>query len=531
MLTAGLAASWSQGRVARPREQEPGSVDVIGVLILVIAAAGLAVAVLPVARWGFTDDDVFILHYLQGRAYPPPIWDSVGRFFPLGHQEWRLLYFWTDDINIFYLFCVLQYACFSLGAFVLLSHLKSSSRFALIFILTLPPVLVAYSNLVVLERTQLMFLPWLLFFLLKWDCTGLFRYAFLALLSAHFMLYLKEPTVLFIVTVTGLRLASPAMQAFQAIAGGNPVRVSQLAKSALADLGLVLSATVFLALYFTAVPLDTLFSDRVYDGRDLGVDRLLPALSAWAGKEPLLLALLAIGLLRTARNVLKHHTIDTRDQLLLGATVYFVSLVASGLVSTYYGALPMVTAAIAVVAPGLPGAQPRLRPVLVPAFAVLLCLGIIVNLVFAAPRLLYRQDWTARNAEVTDNLQQMLSANGERRVFLRGHSWDAEMLAVYANGLRKLGIIFLIADGRYVENEEEQAAICDVAAQFCLSYAPGPVSGQLVVDLGNIESTRSAAILQDRELLWSYEDRQLRDFLAVTPHFLHGILRHFYDFW
>ncbi len=488
---------------------------------------------IPSARWGFSDDDVFVLNYLRGRPYPPPIWPDSGRFFPLGHQEWRLFYTWTDSIRLFYLCSIIQYACYCFGVLLLLKELKCTSRLVALFIVTLPPVLVAFSSLVVPERSQVLLLPWLLLFLLRWDRTGLYRYAFLALLCAQFMLYLKEPTVLFIVALAALRLVGPSRKALSAIAMKEWPALWRLIRLSIADLGLILSGLIFLGLYFSAVPLGTLFSSqRVYDRRSLEATHVLPSLEAWATKEPLLVTLLVLGLMLLAVGIVRRQSIDTTDAMLVAATVYFASLVSSSLVSTFYCALPMAAAAIAITAALGRGVPEDKRRPQAQVFVVLAGLGIFFNLFLFAPHLLYQHDWTRRNEELTSNLERLLATSQQpRRVFLTGHSWDAEMLAVYADGFRKLAVTFVIDDARYIGNQESVAADCNSASYSCLAYSAQPSNGQLVVDLGALESSRSAHVWRDGQLLWSYEDHDLGRLMRIIPRLLRGVVRDAYNFW
>jgi hypothetical protein len=163
---------------------------------------------------------------------------------------------------------------------------------------------------------------------------------------------------------------------------------------------------------------------------------------------------------------------------------------------------------------------------------VLLCLGIVLNLLMATPHLLHRQDLITRNTELTAVLARMPEVKAGESIFLKGHSWDAEVLAVYANGYRRLGIDFVIADPVYAgERERRTGAYCEDGPRSCLSYSPQPTDGQLVVDLGVLESMRSAIVIKDSAVLWRYEDEKLEDFLALTPRMTHGLLRHFYNFW
>jgi hypothetical protein len=535
ILSALLVYSWLRDRKAANREARSTPLDFVAIVIVVLTVLILGLAIIPSAKWGFTDDDIFILHYLQGRPFPPPIWESVGRFFPMAHQEWRLIYLWTHDIKVFHAFSLVQYTCFSFGILLLLRELKAANRLALLFTLTLPPVLVVYANLVVPERTQLMFMPWLLFSLVKWDRTEFVGYALMAVICVHFMLYLKEPTVLFVLTLALVRLLLTAHRAFVVLRAKEHERGSlrRLIRSSLPDLGLVLSVVVFLVLYFSAIAIDTPFSDRAYDGRFLSGGRIQPTLFMWAQTEPLLVVLFAIAAARTGSRIMRGISLDIFDYLPVAAAVYLLALVLSGLISTYYAALPMAATAIAVVCPVILRLRGGSRSLPTATVSVLLCLGIVLNVSLAVPRLLYKQDWTARNDELTNRLSQMIAADQEsRHVFLKGHSWDAEMLSVYANAYRNEHIVFVIDDKIYGNNREDDIANnCQYASRYCLLYSSEPLPNQLIVDLGRLESKRLATISKYGQVLWRYEDEKLNDLMAVTPEVVHATLRHFYNFW
>lgn len=493
----------------------------------------LAAVVLPTAGWGFSDDDVFILRYLEGEPYPPPIWHELGRFFPLAHQEWRLLYPWTRDITLFYLVPILQYACFSLGLLFLLRHLNIASRAGFLAVLTLPPLVVAYSNLIVAERTQVMFLPWLLVFLIQWDRTRLPIYAVLVCVCSHFMLYLKEPTALFLMSLALLRLVNPVWGDGEGFIAGQRTGIRSLLQSRAADLGLLFSGTLFFAAYLSAVSISTPFSSsRVYGGQSPSVSRLLPALSDWAVQEPLLLVVLSIGALTVIDRIRQRKRLGVAEQLFVAAGLYFLALLAAGLVSAFYAALPLTAAAIAVLIV-VGRDQSSLRPRL-PASAVSVVFSALVflNLLIAAPRLIYKLDWTMRNNQLSNALGQMVPGDeADRRVFIIGDPWDAEMLAVYANGLRNLGFIFEIDNETYIGNSRAKAMDCTESARSCLVYAKQPADNQLVVHLGNIDKERAAFVYRNGVLLWEYQDDLLVSVFDWTPRPLRPVIRHFYNFW
>jgi hypothetical protein len=98
-----------------------------------------------------------------------------------------------------------------------MKQLGCFNRYSLLLIVTLSPVLISFASLVFPERHIVMILPWLLYFLVRWDSTLQLRYLFLVLLCAHFFLYLKEPNFVFLASIALLRLVSPLSKAGSAL--------------------------------------------------------------------------------------------------------------------------------------------------------------------------------------------------------------------------------------------------------------------------------------------------------------------------
>jgi hypothetical protein len=451
-------------------------------LTAAVAAGVLALVVLPYATLGFTDDDILALYYLHGRPYPPPLWPDQGRFFPLGHQEWRLLYFWTNDVAIYHLWRILEYAAFSLGVIALLKEIGHLNWLSVLLVITLPPVMVSYANIVMPEGAQVFLMPWLTWALVRWDRVRRLRYAALALMCANLMLYQKEPTFLFIATLAGLRLTQN--------------------KASRVDLALIASSVAFLATYLIAIP-----SGSTYHGATAHLENMWPTAAAWVQQEPLLFPLLLGAVLVAAARLLAKRPLDAGHQLGLAAIPYVLALLATGLVSTFYAALPMAAAALSL-APRLP------RPVAALAIAA----GILLTI----PHFLYRQDWVTRNAELASQIAYMSP------VRLTGHAYDAEEFAVYTDAFRNLSIIFYTNDERYA-GKVQAGGTCDYDTGFCITYSPDPT--RAVVDLGQLDSSRPATLLVDGKDVWRYDSRRLQDLLALTPTWLHEAIRPQYNLW
>jgi hypothetical protein len=285
---------------------------------------------------------------------------------------------------------------------------------------------------------------------------------------------------------------------------------------------------LFLTLYFTATAPASLFeAERVYDRRALATTNIIPTLEAWARTEPLLVVVLAAGLAAVGYRAARRERLGLGDQAIVGASVYFAALVAASLVSTFYAALPLAAATI-----GLIAVIPfdRVRVEFRRLATALATAAVAASLVLATPHALYKLDWLARNEGLATRIEDALGDAADKRVFLSGHSWDAETFAVYAKAHRGLAVTFLYADARYTHDEKE-ARHCTGSPSACLAYAPDAGDADLLVDLGSLESRRSGEISRGGELVWRYDEELLRRLLEITPSPLRGVVRRAYNFW
>jgi hypothetical protein len=295
--------------------------------------------------------------------------------------------------------------------------------------------------------------------------------------------------------------------------------------TSLADIGLVVSSAMFFALYVSTIPLSLLSSDAVYNQQKVELDNVLPLMRLWTDREPLLVVLIAIGTLRLLRNLFGNRRIDFFDQLLVAAGAYWFILLLGGLVSKYFGALPLTAAAIAVCGAAVVELE-RYRPKFSPAlFSAVCAVGVVANLLFGTPALLYRQDWITRNAEIMDELLILRPAGDENRdIFVKGLYYDARMLAVYGDVIRRANMTFLLTDNEPPER-------CHFSRRMCLDRASEPEGDQLVLDLGQLAHHRSATITRRGVILWRYEDKNLRRLMSLSPKAVRGLLRSHYSNW
>jgi len=477
----------------------------LGELVLVLAITLLlAAAVLPFAGWGYTDDDVFVNFFLRGRPYSPPIWYHIGRFFPLGLQEWRLLYRWATDVHVYHAFALVQFAIFGVAIAGVLRDTSTCRMLVLAAVITAAPALLVFANLVLPERMQLLSVAIWLWAAQRWMSTGSGAHFFVSLIAANTALYQKEPTFLFFGTFAVLGLLRPRADA---------ASIDRISRSRRLDAALLVSSGIFVALYLVGTRTSVLTSGAAYGGLVFSVTNVPAALTAYLSKDPLTICLLALGWLvalwRWTRD-----GIDIWIRLLAGATMYFGIVLLARAISMYYLALPAVAAGLALWGMVASNAQAGRIALLVSGPVVLL------NIAFATTSLLYRRDWIDRNVKTVDWLAGHLTSPGET-LFVEGDRWDVCMFALYAGRVRGLSIAF---EGPSLT--PSCSPVTDTTRQ-----ASAPRGGQVVLDLGVLIGERRAAILRGGELLWTYQGAYATDIQPRLPPVLERVLRPHYNHW
>jgi hypothetical protein len=89
---------------------------------------------------------------------PPPIWLKVGRFWPLGHQEFELLGLIDTSGVVYYLFAAFQLAAVCAAAVALVRPIWPWAGLLVLALVTAPPVSSDFMDLIVPERNIIFFL-------------------------------------------------------------------------------------------------------------------------------------------------------------------------------------------------------------------------------------------------------------------------------------------------------------------------------------------------------------------------------------
>ncbi|MGK7933261.1 MAG: hypothetical protein AB4041_17775 [Microcystaceae cyanobacterium] len=278
------------------------------------------------------DNDILTDSVLKGYSYYPPIWPEVGRFFPLGHQEWHLWELLTNsqDSAWYFAFSLIQLLVIILGLLKLLNFLPLSFRLIIIVLtLTIPSFFQSFDSLTIPER-NLMF--WLVIFMLAIQAYTKFGHNFyggISLIAIHFSLFYKEPAVSFFAVFALLRLIYFLYQDRQILKQN---AYFLLFKKYHIDLLILTLCSIFLLLYFLI--------NLPYQSLEYAASRAASPQDTFLHytKSDLLLTIFLIAtILRFSLLIISRQVPDLFwDAIALGVLAYFAAYVKLGLINTYY---------------------------------------------------------------------------------------------------------------------------------------------------------------------------------------------------
>jgi hypothetical protein len=464
----------------------------------------VALAVLPFVDWGFRDNDVFTANYLIGRPYPPPIWPATGRFWPLGHQEWRLVP-WMRDIHSYYIFVFVEFAIFCWAIARSLRLLGVHNSLAFLFITSLPPVVICFTNIVTPERNQLvLFSLWFLTYL-NFVTGRSTAQALASLVFCNLALYFKEPTFLFFGALASVKILGTC---------GQNLSLDALLKKNWYEAFLLLSCGVYAGLFLWNVPIENISSGSTYAGYALHGSKLAPTALYYVTKEPLFyLLIIAVGLISLYTLSTKEYSWFRRGAvtwpLCFGALAYPLPIFLAGLPGKWYLALPLVALAIHFTV---------IIKTEIRFIRILLRVLITINVGLTAPAIVYQNDWIDRNRQLVKAIQK-LGLEPRPKILIRGSggsdwvSADAIWFAYYA--LHQTDAEFLASDFA------PKCPICRTKS------ADEFVSIQL--DLGHVQNQRYGAVLASGEKIFEYRSWWERAISSKLPMWAEGIVRVHYN--
>jgi hypothetical protein len=388
---------------------ELGAADTISAILFALFVALYVAVILYKEDFSYYDNDQFTDFSVQGRNFPPPIWPAIGRFFPLGFQEFNLLKFVTRSPAGYHLFAIAQLIILIVALFLTLKEFEVRYRVAILAVAMLvPSFVIAFTGLIYPERNVLFWLAIMLMCLYGHSRTKSRMYFVGCLAATHFALYYKETVVVLVVAFAASRLLldyyrgrQASHRSWQEIAGDNALSLGMLAVSG-----------IYLAL-FLATMLHGTSSYVVQHRQALG-----PVLLAYLQIDWLPLILIAVFTVRFWHCALSSGELDPLwHSLAIGAVGYFLCVMALQLNSGYYMApVDLISVLYLARVPLVWLSRPTKALVFV--IAIVIACVLLQAAAYSSFRIVERKSLIATKSQLADFLNGYLPTTGSRTVEL-----------------------------------------------------------------------------------------------------------------
>ena len=442
------------------------------------------------------DHSQLTLPIMRNSGISAGIWTASGRFWPFGNQEFDVLQHVAPSPAGYLTFSTLQ-LLFLLGTvFVFLRGFSITARLLILALLLLTPSWYsAFSGLIYPERNVLVLMAILALSLQWYDARPSTWLAACALVTTHVMLYFKEPVFAFVLALAGARVLlrwrnmPPDRRTVRSLLASSPV-----------DVGMVLLALGFLALYF-----GTMLPYRSMGYAEHHATRATPAAAFlwYLLEDPLLIVFITAAVFRLVRLAGARRWPDMLvDPLALGGLCYWAVYVALGMRAHYYMAPVDLIAVLFLAEVARMGvAEGRLR-VGVPAAA-----GVAV----AIPLLLATWFWVVRNKNFAGGRLALVeyvkrtadTARVPVRLFIAGQSPYAMM---------EFGSLLLYKGVRLVADSAARERPGVVVME-----GPFPFEGQLCVAYRRLPCHRASAPAPGSLVLTLPDDRLPDGVISLRP--------------
>lgn len=299
---------------------------------LTLLALFLACYIALMLKWenfAYYDNSALTYFSLRGVDYPPPIWQEQGRFFPLGHQEFNLIRYFTKSIIGYQALPIVQLLIVSCILLILDKKLSTKGRVGLIVLLLVTPgFVISFGGLIYPERNIMFCLVCLLLFVDRFEHSRRAAWAVAAAVSAQIMIYEKETAFLLVLGFAIGRLVLACWNHQQGVWQINQLRRKQNRLYAC----LALLTIPFLP-YYAAVMHPR---PKMYYNAESRLSMFATCISYV--KLDLLAWLFLIFALGRTYQILRRRTVPSPfwDGLALGGLLYFTAYLYLGLSSAYY---------------------------------------------------------------------------------------------------------------------------------------------------------------------------------------------------
>jgi hypothetical protein len=180
---------------------------VAAMTLLGLFLAGYIAMILAWENFTYRENSIFTLYTLRGHDIGPPIMPWIGRFFPLGFQEFNLVRHFTDKITGYHAVRIAQLLIFSWVLLILDDELSINARVAIVILaLITPSILTSFSWLIYHEANVLLCIVCLALFVKRFEQTQSVAWAVAAAVCAQIMIYYKEIASLLLLGFAASRL-------------------------------------------------------------------------------------------------------------------------------------------------------------------------------------------------------------------------------------------------------------------------------------------------------------------------------------
>ena len=362
--------------------------------------------------FAWMDGHVFTDFSAIGITRPPSVWPNVGRFWPMGYQEYNLISHVSKTATAYLVFGAIQLIA---GLWFLYEAMPAKTpalRLSTLALLMLAPAFAAdFAELTYADRNVVFAVCVLVFCVSRYDREPALRWMIPPLVVSYWVLYDKETTTALFGTFAAARMLLKASRDGWRSALRSPLEIGMIIGSACfaGQLGIVLIQN---AHYLT-------FG---FVGRWTATGRYLTA-------DPLLAAFLIAFAIHVVQTLRRGAKLDPLwDALALGGVLHFCAVAVTGLEEDFLMGPTELIAALTLVRllPAFWSERARLRPILAVAASVLAA----VTVTFGTYRLIQRKVVVGQTKKLADFLISY-SGREKARLYFRDDGGQVESFVSY----------------------------------------------------------------------------------------------------
>jgi len=278
-------------------------------------------------------DNTQLTHYsLIGRPFGMPIWKDGGRFWPLGFQEYNFLALFGNSIAVFKAYSAFQllvtlFCCHSLFT-------KSHAAWGILvltMILATPSITISFFGFIFGERNVLFWMAILILALQHYPANNKVLSLSVAIISAQFALYYKEPFFVIISVYSLIRIVFVLSNQRR---HSKPLKFSRIVSLCWPEICLLILSLAFISYY--SIEVYPYIVTSYASDRDLQIIDLFVGYLKFSSLFALALPLALLKLMLIWAKKVKFDAFW--DSLFIAAIFYVVAFVELEILSTYYTA-------------------------------------------------------------------------------------------------------------------------------------------------------------------------------------------------